>query len=330
MSDSISSKGMRAYLVDLINAKAGLTLDPETVTVDVPELVNPDVQDFSDPVLRNSRVSVSQAATSETPKVDITVTYNRLNLERMFRLRSTTFPLLDTDRLSDYVDLINERTDGALQVEDILDVTLEGGDATVLLEADPESLYVYGSVNLTLTAGDQPAPPDEDDDMHYIAYAPSIYQNVDGDGQQTTITISTDMGCGNPLRLISSAPESDEVLAVEDLRELVLEDSYVYTIGSHWQTQAMLFSTMDRALGGGYGSVTVMRAFYPEYSEGMTVFEEKYIIQEAAESYLVLAHPGDGGGFAFGGNSYICARLRFSHPQVTRPIYMYLVCQMPS
>lgn len=326
MSDVIRDLGIRAYLVDLVNQREGLELDPEAVEFSEPELIDDQIVDFSQGEARNTSVWISQPASKDSPAVEIELIYNRLRLDKMFQLRSTRFAHSGASSLVDHLGAINERLNAGLTADDIMDVDLPG-EGTFLLKANANSLYVFGEIPVEFGQDDE--TPVEDDDMHYIAYAPTIYQNVNGDGQQTTITISTDMGCGNPLRLISSAPETDEILAIEDLSQLVLEDSYVFRAYSHWQAQGMKFSTMDQALGSSSGSIQLLRAFYQEDDGNTEAFEEKYIVQEAEESYMVLAHPGDGGGFAFDGFTFICARLRFSHPQVSRPIYMYLVGQMP-
>ena len=150
MSD-INTQDIREYLVGLVNAKEALELNVENLTFGTPVLTDATVLDFSTPGVRNSEVKLTSEATEGQLEVDLTVKYNRLSFERMFRLRSVNFVDSIGTHLTDYLPAINARTGGRLSADDIVEVELQG-PGEVTLQARPESLYAFGSVVLNIVA----------------------------------------------------------------------------------------------------------------------------------------------------------------------------------
>lgn len=148
MSD-INTQDIRDYLVGLVNEKEDLTLDVDTLTFGEPVLVDATVLDFSRPGVRNSSVKLTRPAAAGQLEVDLTVKYNRLSLEQMFRLRSPDFADTIGTHLTNYLDAINERTGGRLRAEDIVEVEIRD-QVAVTLAARPDSLYAFGSVVINI------------------------------------------------------------------------------------------------------------------------------------------------------------------------------------
>ncbi|QVD49344.1 hypothetical protein LUCX_274 [Xanthomonas phage vB_XciM_LucasX] len=158
MSDDINTAASVAeFLVARANAKAGLSLDPDEVTFAPPALLDATVVDFSDPAKRNSSVQLTRPADGNGPAVDVTVVYNRLSMAKLFNLRSTEFPYPgDGVMLSSMLNQINARLGTRLVAEDIIDAIVVEGPMS--LEADPDSLYVFGEIEISFgeSSGGEP------------------------------------------------------------------------------------------------------------------------------------------------------------------------------
>jgi hypothetical protein len=154
MSNPLPPGGIREYLVGLVNDLEDLELDYNEVEFSAPILLDGSVVDFSDPLVRNSRVTITQEASGESPEASVRLDFNRLNLPKLFTNFSRRFTTLSGSniRLVDYLPRINTRLNVLLSPDDIVDLTVnfQGPDLVVNLSAAPTSLYIFGTVELTI------------------------------------------------------------------------------------------------------------------------------------------------------------------------------------
>lgn len=325
MSDTISSKGIRAYLIGLVNAKEGLVLNADEMTFEAPVLVDPTILDFNDPDRRNTMVQITRAATTDTPSVDITVRYNRLSMERLFALRSREFTVAAGTRLSDYLPVINGRINGDLSVQDIEDVDLVSSDqsVSVMLRAAENSLYTFGEVELMFHPAEEDIP--EDDDMHYTAYPLNFYARSDSEGNLQKISLSIDAGCGYPMKLMSSHPESSEVVLIEDLSALEFQDAALHYIFPSNSTPGLRFGDANLLNRELYDNINSVRTYDPE---GVLIANSLQVISH--NNGQIELTPNDGDPIDLGAAEAVSVRLKFTHPSVNYPVYMYFQLTMPS
>lgn len=147
---------VKSVLLQEINTKHQLNLQPSDVTFDPPSLLDATVLDFTDPIKRNSRVLV-HAGTAGGPTLDVTVDFNRLGLAKSFTNRSTEFP--DTQQSSAHalLSVLSERLGTDVTAEDIEDTVINrSGIPGVTLQAKTTSMKFIGSVAVTLKQNTQP------------------------------------------------------------------------------------------------------------------------------------------------------------------------------
>ncbi|WJJ55101.1 hypothetical protein [Xanthomonas phage RTH11] len=154
MSDP--NNDVKTALLAEVNRRHGLALTPQTAVFGAPLLLDGTVLDFTNPTARNSRVEVTAG---DTIKVD--VNYNRLDLTKIFNLRSTEFA--DTEQTSAHglLAALSERLRTTITANDIEDTAINrsGSTPTVTVQAKTNSLKLIGQINLTLKAGDTPPEP---------------------------------------------------------------------------------------------------------------------------------------------------------------------------
>lgn len=161
MSNAITlAGGIRPYLVQLVNDAHDLVLDADLVTFDDLQLLDANIIDFSSQTARNSEVYVNQAASGDSGEVSIRLAYNRLRLNKLFELRSTNFLLDGETTVSELLPKINARLQTVLTVEDFQEAILDPGNPGFTLTANPTSLYIFGTVSVTVEYPPNPQEPD--------------------------------------------------------------------------------------------------------------------------------------------------------------------------
>ncbi|WJJ55102.1 hypothetical protein [Xanthomonas phage RTH11] len=143
-----SSNSVLQTLLHEVNQLSGLSLQLQDVTFGTPQLIDASVIDLTHPQHRNSQVRVS-AGTAGDGQVRVNANYNRLSLSTLFGLTDMTYPLLGAG-VGDYIAAFNTRLKTDLTVNDFLPVQLVEG--AVVLQAHPDSLYVFGQVEITVGA----------------------------------------------------------------------------------------------------------------------------------------------------------------------------------
>lgn len=159
MSNAINlAGGIRPYLIILVNVAHGLVLDPDTATFDNLQLLDANIIDFSSQTARNSEVYVNQEASGDSGEVSVRLAYNRLRLNKLFELRSTNFAVTTETTVTQLLPLINQRLQTVLTMDDLVDVNFDSEFSSFTLNARPTSLYVFGSIQVSVTY----PPPDND------------------------------------------------------------------------------------------------------------------------------------------------------------------------
>lgn len=144
-------------MLDNINEQKGLTLTKDDVEFSELTLVDPSITVLSGPS-RNSRLRLR---TIESDQIDLTITYNRLSLPKLFDARSTVFEDTGQTSITQLLAAINTRTGANLVAGDVVANTIHPQTRTVTLTAITGSLGYFGTINLSLT-GDVEIPDPEE------------------------------------------------------------------------------------------------------------------------------------------------------------------------
>lgn len=152
MSNPLPLGGIREYLLTIVNAQEGLSLDYTKASFSAPVLVDGGAVSTAGTNSRNTQVEITQVNGSGVAPTGVILKYNRLNLEKLFLNRSKTF-IADVQRtqLRQYLSEINLRSGASLTESDIVDaiIDISEGPITIVLQASPDSLYVFSSTPLT-------------------------------------------------------------------------------------------------------------------------------------------------------------------------------------
>ena len=230
MSDIIARDGIRAFLLQVLQAEQGIALNANEVTFSEVTLLDASVLDYSDPDKRNTSVRIEKEASGDNPEVSVLLRYNRLSLTKLFNFRSTTLTLNPSfTSVHDYLPALNTRLRTALTAEDITNCPLTGTAETFTLSAPASSLYAFGSLSITL-AGEEVPEPEEDDEMYYTLIPPEV-STVSMPGDNTRIALQIGSGCGYPSFLKSSLPTE---LAVKYLRDVAQLSELTLVKGELW------------------------------------------------------------------------------------------------
>lgn len=230
MSDIIARDGIRAFLLQVLQAETGIVLNANEVSFSELTLVDASVTTYDDPDKRNTHVRIKKEASGGNPEVSVLLRYNRLSLSKLFTFRSATLTLNPSfTSVHDYLPALNTRLGTALTAEDVENGTLSGAAQSFTLRAPESSFYAYGSLSVSLVE-EQTPEPEEEDEMYYTLIPPDFNNYFDESAKKVTGYIGSN--CGYPTYLKSSDPR---VMTVELLRDkvdfssLVLESAKLYS-----------------------------------------------------------------------------------------------------
>lgn len=329
MSGSNVTFDIKSHLADLINVNEGLLLNSNDVTFSEPELIDSAVTNFIDPSMRNSRLTVSQEATGENPGVSVTVSYNRLNLTKLFNLISPTFDTSDATDLAGYLPAINARTGASLTLDDIINVPVDGSVAsTVSLAASPNSYYVYSQVQLQI--GDTTTPTDEAVDLWYFVAARPSSDNVTvqplflddmPDGETNSVLTHTlkSFTISDPDQPAATTFEMD----LFNMSPLSGEDVFI----DGWDDLTFVAAELHTARGGepsfasNYGTWAFRRVFLDDTSSSLGSLS---LGVESSNSKLVLI-PDIAPSFNIQSEPYVLA-IRVEFVWQGKPVWLHAVC----
>lgn len=153
MSQPITN--IQQHLLDLVNARLQTELTLAQVDYAPLVLVDPTVLDLSVAGKRNTSTKISTKAGAE-PSVDLDVTYNRLQLQKLFSLRSKQFEDNNETTTIQLLPKLSARANLTLTADDIIDEPItRTGDApfSITVKAKPTSYLLFGELAITLGEG---------------------------------------------------------------------------------------------------------------------------------------------------------------------------------
>lgn len=153
MSQPITS--VQQHLLDLVNARLQTALTASQVDFTPVVMLDASVLDFTVPGKRNSKTQIATKAGAE-PSVDLEVTYNRLQLQKLFSLRSKQFEDAGETTTHQLLAKLSARAGITLTADDIIDEAISRtGDApyAVTLKSQPTSYQIFGDLALTVGEG---------------------------------------------------------------------------------------------------------------------------------------------------------------------------------
>lgn len=152
---SNSSASALDLIVDFVNLAKGLNLSRADLSYGQPVLIDPTVRTLVHPTRRNTRVEVSFAGNLSHPRFEITAFYNRLYLPRLFLQVSKHVELADETSVHELLPKISAATQFNFLPEDVIDGEINP-DGTFVLEAHPDSMGVFGEVEMTTAVDNTP------------------------------------------------------------------------------------------------------------------------------------------------------------------------------
>lgn len=153
MSQPITN--IQQHLLDLVNARLQTELTLAQVDYAPLVLVDPTVLDLSVAGKRNTSTKISTKAGAE-PSVDLDVTYNRLQLQKLFSLRSKEFADGNETGTHQLLPKLSARAGITITADDIVDEPIDrSGTApfSVTIKAKPTSYLLFGELDCTVGEG---------------------------------------------------------------------------------------------------------------------------------------------------------------------------------
>lgn len=153
MSQPITN--IQQHLLDLVNARLQTELTLAQVDYAPLVLVDPTVLDLSVAGKRNTSTKISTKSGAE-PSVDLDVTYNRLQLQKLFSLRSKQFEDNNETTTLQLLPKLSARANLTLTADDIIDEPISRtGDApfNITVKAKATSYLLFGELAITLGEG---------------------------------------------------------------------------------------------------------------------------------------------------------------------------------
>lgn len=252
MSDIIARDGIRAFLLQVLQAETGIVLNANEVSFSELTLVDASVTTYDDPDKRNTQVRIKKEASGGNPEVSVLLRYNRLSLSKLFTFRSATLTLNPSfTSVHEYLPALNTRLGTALTAEDVENSTLTGAAQSFTLRAPESSFYAFGSLSVSLVE-EQVPEPEEEDEMYYTLIPPELQNTLDDSAKRMSVQIGS--GCGYPMFLKSSDPMSLNVKNLKDianLSELVLEEGHLFFLAGTNQPDLITNERSGYNYGGG-------------------------------------------------------------------------------
>lgn len=139
-------------LVNAINRLYQRNLDVSQVRFGIPELISEEINDISDPTLRNSQVEFTDL-NGQPYEFSTMLHFNRLSLGALFQRRDRNFAG-EINNTHDLLAAVSQRVGFTVTTSDIVEHEIDWNlpyPFTLLLVAHPRSLIIIGDINLTLT-----------------------------------------------------------------------------------------------------------------------------------------------------------------------------------